>query len=274
MTFEEKYKKYAKDNLQNAIDWAKRDFVEDIKKNNTEESRLVKEIVGIKQDYEGDQDEYIQNEWKKIESDVVKETKKLQFNIKKYNGHKTKYKGFDIDISKVCKDMRTLKCEVGRFLLFNKKLDLDKNGKARYKHKYIGHIDYTSNNEMNIYADAIIGAIKKIINDYPECNEVIAIHNHPYVANAIPSFCDGVSCVEKKQVFGTFSIDLYDDCVISALDFYSRRQDEKTRNKDRIILPQKFSKGLQELMAKENKYYCFRFVSKEIVIDSYDTIFM
>ena len=186
---------------------------------------------------------------KEIKEDIKqrKQSLKMSFDIKFRNNHNPKIK--DIDISKICKDLRKLKYEVTRFLLFN-------------DDKYIGYVEGTSNDETMISNDVHRDMIKDILTKYPTCTGIIMVHNHPGVANAIPSPQDGLVALMMKHTCQMLGLTLYDDCIISALDFYSREQDEcdkdgiPTKN-HMVIHRQVINKELAEQVYEENKYLAY-----------------
>lgn len=107
--------------------------------------------------------------------------------------------------------------------------------------------------ENNIGNEVIQEVSRKLIRDYPEAKEVIMMHNHPHFVVAKPSFLDGRMAMKTKVALEFFGIKLIDDCVVTEVDFYSRKWDELNKEKgyDNVyenILP----KTLQEEIKKVN----------------------
>ena len=139
--------------------------------------------------------------------------------------------------------MRNKDVEILRYLLFQ-----EKEG----KYKYLGCIGRTSNKSYAIDSDESV-KLNRTIAKVPKCNMMIKIHNHPHIANAIPSKADDLSALAEFMGLKALGVELYDDCIISGIDFYSRRQDEEKRKKHRIIRKQKYSDKFLKKVLKENK---------------------
>ena len=98
-------------------------------------------------------------------------------------------------------------------------------------YEYLGYVEFTSHDPIQLRGDEFIKGIRKIVKQYPRCNVLIHVHNHPNVANAIPSDADiETSETLKKGLGGLLGIRLYDSCIITELDFYSKRQADSKRN--------------------------------------------
>ena len=159
-----------------------------------------------------------------------------------FSYHNAKNIDGDFDVEKVCSDMRTLEYEVLRFLMFD-------------CINYIGYIE-ASGKETYIDYYATKSLVERVVKEYPNCTGIITIHNHPLIPAAKPSDSDGRTAMNIKPIFTFFEIRYIDDCIMSVLDFYSRRQEETGKTKDLIINENfvKLSDKLVEEIKKENKY--------------------
>lgn len=248
MTLEKNYQKYKEQHYQKALKIYQDIREDEIRKDNTEGMRMLKEVLGQKQDCPIEKlDEYIEEELKKVEKENRKYLKDA-FNIKKRSGHNTEYKDLGIDINRICKDMREKEVEVLRILAFEEKEE---------KYKYLGYIETSSKKGYAIDSRDTENLNKKLIRKYPKANTIIKIHNHPNCANAIPSKEDDLSALAEDIGMKILGIKQYDDCIISGLDFYSRRQDEKERKKHRVIRKQKYSDKFLKTVLKENRMMAY-----------------
>ena len=153
---------------------------------------------------------------------------------------------FGVDLRPYIEDMAELDHEVYRFLVFGYET-------------YIGTIQADDNDETSV---AVTNKQYKELLEMCEgvsLPRVITVHNHPNCFAAIPSFNDGKLAMAHKFMLKRMFIELYDDLVICPMDLYSRRQDEKKREKasdvnDRVILNPIMPDELALVMHKKNKY--------------------
>ena len=106
--------------------------------------------------------------------------------------------------------------------------------------------------EYDIGNEVIQAASRKLICDYPEAKEVIMMHNHPHLVVAEPSFLDGRMAMKIKVALDLFGIKLIDDCVVTEVDFYSRKWAEMNKGKgyDNVygnILPEQLKKKIKKV---------------------------
>lgn len=96
--------------------------------------------------------------------------------------------------------------------------------------KLIKKFKITSDSEDSVSSADMRKIELQIIVD-PEIDSVVTLHNHPDLANSGPSamddYCDFrflnlLKCADKR---------LLDTCVVTPIDFYSRRQDESSGKK-------------------------------------------
>ncbi len=136
--------------------------------------------------------------------------------LKNFSMHDT-VTGFGFDLESVCGDMRGLEYEEIRYLAF------DKND------RYLGLCKGSGKRSGGIHSRIVRPVLGELLKDYPECCSVIAVHNHDKCAAAYPSTNDGIATFRMKEALRICGIRLYDDCIFSVLDFYSRRQYEMSR---------------------------------------------
>ena len=124
---------------------------------------------------------------------------------------------FGFDLESVCGDMRGLEYEEIRYLAF------DKND------RYLGLCKGSGKRSGGIHSRIVRLVLGELLKDYPECCCVISVHNHDKCAAAYPSTNDGIAAFRLKEALRMCGIRLYDDCIFSVLDFYSRRQYERDK---------------------------------------------
>lgn len=122
-----------------------------------------------------------------------------------------------IDVLDICKDMRGLDYEILRYLMF------DNND------KYIGYIEVKGKN-MHVDADAIDELNNNLFSNYPNCKEIICIHNHPHCVCAIINKQDIKQLDTLSSLLNEHNMKLKDGCVISELDYYSRNHDNNKKS--------------------------------------------
>ena len=216
-------------------------------------------------------DDIPKKEFLKEKKDETKERKAMlnqflnkQLSIKYKTNHNPKYdcivcgKELKIDILKICKDLKKSKVEVSKILLF------EDDGE---KYKYLGSVEASSNSETSIDANTNQSLLKEAIRKYPTATGMITVHNHPRVANAIPSAGDDRLALVQYLTGKALGIELLDDCVISELDFYSRRQAEMNSKTNRLFRKQKYSKDTLEKVLDENKYIAYLMSTSTMPID-------
>lgn len=124
----------------------------------------------------------------------------------------------NINIFDLCADLRGQEKEIFRILMFDKDLN------------YLGYCQ-KEGAATSISKDVIKEVINDVINNHPLCKNIISVHNHPLLACATPSLNDGLWALVERMRMKKAEIEMIDDCVISELDFYSRKQQE-TSNAD------------------------------------------
>lgn len=163
--------------------------------------------------------------------------------LKNYSFHSV-LTAFGFDLESVCGDMRELEYEEIRFLAF------DKN------YGYLGLVRGTGEKSGGIHSQVVRRALGELLQNYSECRYVISVHNHDKCAAAIPSINDGVAAFRLKGALRMCGIRLYDDCIFSVLDFYSRRQDEESgkNGKELLLTGPGLSEETLEAVEKENRF--------------------
>ena len=165
---------------------------------------------------------------------------------KNRSGHNSVLKS-GLDLREYLDDMSELDHEKFRLIV----LDFDCN--------YVGTVEADENGAT------YVGVEKKHYKQLIELCEnvllpkVVTAHNHPYSIAAIPSDQDGKLAMSNMMMLKRLRVDLYDDVIISPMDFYSRRQDEKKREEEgdlrnRIVLKPIMTDELAKLMHKENQF--------------------
>lgn len=170
------------------------------------------------------------------------------YYLKNFAHHSTST-AFGFDLESVCGDMRTFEYEEIRFLAF------DKN------YRYLGLAKGTGERSGGVHSQIVRSVLGEFLQNYPACRYAVSVHNHDKCAAAIPSTNDGVAAFRLKNALRMCGIRLYDDCIFSVLDFYSRRQEEENGKKENGILIT--APGLNEetlqMIGEEN-----RFIAKAI----------
>ena len=177
---------------------------------------------------------------------LTKEQKKgleKAYQLKNYSFHSV-VTAFGFDLESVCGDMREFEYEEIRFLAFDKNFS------------YLGLVRGTGEKSGGIHSQVVRKALGELLQNYPECRYVISVHNHDKCAAAIPSVNDGVAAFRLKGALRMCGIRLYDDCIFSVLDFYSRRQEEEAgKKKNGILLTGPgLSEETMETVEKENSF--------------------
>lgn len=110
-----------------------------------------------------------------------------------------------------------------------------RNEKIEYKFYFCYNIDQKPVQKFKISSgkgDEISSAdMQKIelqIVNNPEIRFVTTMHNHPFLANAHPSSMDDYCDYRLRNFLQCVNKDLMDTCVVTPIDFYSRRQDESS----------------------------------------------
>lgn len=144
-----------------------------------------------------------------------------------------------VDLEQACEMIREREAEYLVYIA----LDKDRN--------ILGYI-VAEGNENEIGNEVIQVASRRLICDYPEAKEVIMMHNHPHLIVAEPSFLDGRMAMKTKVALDLFGIKLIDDCVVTAVDFYSRKWVEMNKEEgyDNVygnILPEHLQKEIKKV---------------------------
>lgn len=210
-------------------------------------------------------------EFLKEKKSEIKERKRMlkaflnkQFSPKYKTDHSTQYdcvinrKRLNIDIAKTCRKSKKAKVEISMILMF------EDNGK---EYKYLGSVEATSNSNKSIDAKTNQSLFKEAIRKYPTASGMITVHNHPSVANAIPSAGDDRASLVQYLAGKALGIELLDDCIMSELDFYSRRQAECNNETHSLFKKQKYSEDTLNKILDENKYIAYLMSTKTMPID-------
>ena len=150
---------------------------------------------------------------------------------------------FGFDLESVCGDMRGLEYEEIRYLAFNK------------NDRYLGLCKGSGKRSGGIHSRIVRLVLGELLKDYPECCCVISVHNHDKCAAAYPSTNDGIAAFRLKEALRMCGIRLYDDCIFSVLDFYSRRQYERDKKdaEGKILSGPGLSEETLARIEKENR---------------------
>lgn len=211
MDIKTKYEKYKSKHYDKLLKVYKDERENEIRESMTPEGILLRKILGEEPPFRmEDLEKYIQKELKKVEKEY-KPILKEQFDIKYKSDHNPNILG--INLVKLCKDIKKSPVEIKRILLF-------KGG------EYLGYLEGTSNSECSVEYDVTKNLVRDIIKKYPEADTMVTIHNHPNCANARPSELDDAVAKALKITGSVIGVKLYDDCIITELDFYSRMEDE------------------------------------------------
>ena len=179
---------------------------------------------------------------KEILTDTEIKTFESNYDINMFSFHNATING--VNLLDICGDMRSFDQEEVRYLAFSA------------DNSFLGMVKSDNNTTNSVSGTQTSSTLKKLICQFPECKKVIQIHNHDHCAAAFPSELDGRTAWNVKKCLNVLGIELADDCIISELDFYSRKQDETQRNenKDKIFVHAPLSKELLEKIKFENKY--------------------
>ena len=253
MNLLKKYKEFKATNYDKLLKSLELQCQKEIREENTEEMRMVKDLLGTSQDCALEELEtYIKIETKKVKKEKKKYLEKA-FNIKYRAGHKpNKTKMLGLNINEICEDMKSADVEISRVFIFNDKANGLGDGRKGYP-EYLGYLERKSESDCYIDADLNSELLREVIRKYPKANKIIQIHNHPFCANAIPSGLDDRAAYAIHEAGKVFGLALYDDCVITELDFYSRRQFENESGKHNVFGKPKYSKKALDALYRENK---------------------
>ncbi|MBR2551365.1 MAG: hypothetical protein IKF05_00010 [Erysipelotrichaceae bacterium] len=162
--------------------------------------------------------------------------------LKNFSMHDTVTE-FGFDLESVCGDMRGLEYEEIRYLAF------DKND------RYLGLCRGSGKRSGGIHSRIVRPVLGELLKDYPECCCVISVHNHDKCAAAYPSTNDGIAAFRMKEALRMCGIRLYDDCIFSVFDFYSRRQYERDKKdaEGKILSGPGLSEETLARIEKENR---------------------
>ena len=234
-------------NLEAKANEIKNTYLPKLIKNTTESEQRIKRIM-LESDRAIGRNNYSDEEIDKMVDEVSLSEECSQeieekFKIENMVNHSS-MTWFGFDIMYVCENMKYLDNEETRYLVF------DSN------HNYLGCCSSSSNEKTGVSGGGMYELNKKLITEFPNAKLVINIHNHPHEVACIPSKGDCRTWWRTKNALDEFGIRLEDVCIISELDFYSRRCDEQNCDgkEDKIFEVHPFTAETMKMISKENIY--------------------
>ena len=171
-----------------------------------------------------------------LPDDMLEELDK-SFDVKSKSNHNLVTRG--VDMEQFAADMRDLKYETARMIIFDSNDTLKKV------------VNYTTNQVTAVgdYNELRRRSIPFI--DWGD--RVISVHNHPYSLAMIPSWSDDYMAICNRMMCSLFGAVYLDDCIIGEEDFYSRWQDQETNPKRVKVLGPFLSQEAIAMLRKENR---------------------
>lgn len=124
-------------------------------------------------------------------------------------------KAWNYDVSEYADEIRNEKIEYMFYFCY----DIDQKPVQKFK---------ISSGKGDEISSADTQKIELQIVNNPEIRFVTTMHNHPFLANAHPSSMDDYCDYRLRNFLQCVNKDLMDTCVVTPIDFYSRRQDESS----------------------------------------------
>ena len=124
-------------------------------------------------------------------------------------------KAWNYDVSEYADEIRNEKIEYMFYFCY----DIDQKLVQKFK---------ISSGKGDEVSSAAMQKIELQIVNNPEIRFVTTMHNHPFLANAHPSSMDDYCDYRLRNFLQCVNKDLMDTCVVTPIDFYSRRQDESS----------------------------------------------